>query len=293
MNRIIFGDNQFFGINHMSEDKAIAQAQRFATDEAILRVIDTAYELGVTGFMFTPHDRVSNICDHFRANRDRYPELALYPALPYAHKYANAVAEKGIIGTLKDATAGRVLSTLASGGAAVLKRDPLGVMKILVDTELVMFRELPIKVVFLQNIVTDLMMGLGQGQVLKAFADHVSKKHGVEAGFITMNMPKLLDVLEDAGVENPIICSSINKIGYMMNPGRENYERVLRNRSFRPLAMSVLASGAIPAPEALEYVTSLPGLKSIVFGASSRANIQSTRDLIRGYDAKRADSTPV
>jgi len=37
---VIFGDNQFFGINHMSEEKAQAQAERFKDIGAIIKVID-------------------------------------------------------------------------------------------------------------------------------------------------------------------------------------------------------------------------------------------------------------
>ena len=44
--------------------------------------------------------------------------------------------------------------------------------------------------------------------------------------------------------------------------------------------MSVFASGAIPAPEALEWVCAQPNVRSIVFGASSRRNIESTRRLV-------------
>ena len=29
MDRVLFGDNQFFGVNHMSEEKARAQQMRF------------------------------------------------------------------------------------------------------------------------------------------------------------------------------------------------------------------------------------------------------------------------
>ncbi len=29
MDHLLFGDNQFFGVNHMSEEKARAQAMRF------------------------------------------------------------------------------------------------------------------------------------------------------------------------------------------------------------------------------------------------------------------------
>lgn len=102
MDRIILGDNQFFGINHMSEDKAQVQAERFRDVGAIIEVIDTAYDCGIRAFMFNTHDKVAQICDHFRAHPDRYNDLRLYPSMPYAHKYANVVAEKGIFGALND-----------------------------------------------------------------------------------------------------------------------------------------------------------------------------------------------
>jgi predicted aldo/keto reductase-like oxidoreductase len=47
--------------------------------------------------------------------------------------------------------------------------------------------------------------------------------------------------------------------------------------------MSIFASGAIPAEEAVRWICDRPNIKSIVFGASSRANIQQTRDLILKY----------
>jgi len=86
MDRIIFGDNQFFGINHMSEEKAQAQSERFKDINAIIKVIDTAYDCGIHAFMFNTHDRVARLCDHFRANPDKYSDLRLYPSMPYAHK---------------------------------------------------------------------------------------------------------------------------------------------------------------------------------------------------------------
>ena len=55
-----------------------------------------------------------------------------------------------------------------------------------------------------------------------------------------MNMPKLVDFLLDCGIENPVVCSAINKAGYFMNPDIETYERTLRENSFRPIAMSIL-----------------------------------------------------
>ena len=99
---IIFGDNQFFGINHMSENKAQALAEKFRELKAITDVIDIAYDCGINAFMLNTHDRAMHICDHFRKNAARYPDLCLYPSMPYAHKYANAVAEKLIFVCIND-----------------------------------------------------------------------------------------------------------------------------------------------------------------------------------------------
>jgi hypothetical protein len=49
--------------------------------------------------------------------------------------------------------------------------------------------------------------------------------------------------------------------------------------------MSVFASGGIAPREAIEWVTNEPYVESIVFGASSRANIVNTVALISECDA--------
>ena len=65
--------------------------------------------------------------------------------------------------------------------------------------------------------------------------------------------------------------------------GVEAYERALRERKFRAIAMSVLASGAIPPKEAIAWVCAQPNIESIVFGASTRSNIRSTREMVDKY----------
>ena len=95
-----------------------------------------------------------------------------------------------------------------------------------------------------------------------------------------MNMPRLLELLDDVGIENPIVCSNINKRGFRMCGGIELYENTLARRKFRAIAMSVFASGAIAPREALAYVFGLPNIKAVVFGASSRRHIRETRVLV-------------
>lgn len=281
MDKVLFGDNQFFGVNHMSEEKARAQQMRFQDLQAILDVLDSAYQEGIKTFMCTTHDRVEQICDHFRANQDKYPDYEFYPCMPYAHKYANAVTEHGMIDALRkflpdDGAVGAMLK----GGVALANKDIATIMQLLIDAEMKMFRGLKTPVIFIQNVITDLLLGLGLKELFRVFHDHVRNKYGAEAGFITMNTPALLDVLDELGIENPIVCSNINKIGFRMCGGVELYEQTLAERRFRPVAMSVLASGAISPREALEYVCKLPKVESIVFGASGRGNIRQTKQLI-------------
>jgi hypothetical protein len=285
MDRIIMGDNQFFGVNHMSEEKGMSKAIKFQDTSAIIDVLDMAYDCGIHAFSFTTHDRVQQICDHFRTNPEKYSDLRLYPALPYAHKYAHLVNEKGLLGAIKDVlvsdnTAGQIVSMMARGGALAFTQDPVETMKLLIDIEMKMFRGLNIKAIFLQNIVTDLLLGIGIKEVFIAFVEYIEKKYKVPAGFMTLNMPMLVDFLLDCGIENPVVCSAINKIGFQMNPDIASYEQTLRSRSFMPLAMSVMAAGAVPPQEAFEYIVSLRSVKSILFGASTRAHIEQTMELL-------------
>src|SRR5215469_6229421 len=278
MDRILFGDNQFFGINHMSEEKARAQAIRFADIQEIINLLDVAYDSGIHVLMCTTHDRIAELCAHVRSHRERYSELEFYPCMPYAHKYANAVTEHGMLEALKRfLPAEGALSALVRGGLSVATRDVEGMARLLIDAEMKMFSGLRTPVIFLQNVVTDLLLGLGMNDTFKIFADHVKRRYNAEPGFITMNAPRLLDVLEECGIDNPIICSNINKIGFRMCGGLERYEALIATRRFRPIAMSVLASGAIPPDEAIAYVCRQPKIESIVFGASSRQNIRQTK----------------
>ncbi|WP_208596354.1 hypothetical protein [Desulfonatronospira thiodismutans] len=211
--------------------------------------------------------------------------------MPYAHKYANAVTELGTVGALKEYMPGGLFSTLTRGGWAYLNKDFITMMQLLIDVEMKMFTGLKTPVIFLQNVLTDLLLGLGMKDVLKAFHEYISSKFHAEAGYITMNLPRLLDVLEDAKIENPIICSSINKIGFRMCGGKDLYEQTIASGRFRPVAMQVLAAGALKPREAFEYVCSQPGIESILFGASSKEHIRESRDMIlemsRGWNHER------
>ena len=283
MDKVLFGDNQFFAVNHLSDEKSRAQAIRFKDDSAIIRVLDQAIELGISTFMCTTHDRIANICDHMRTNPDKYRGFKIYPGMPYAHKYANAVTELGIIGTIKQYVPGNIFSTFAKGGMAYLSKDFLKLMEILIDAEMKMFKGISTPVIFIQNVIVDMILGLKAYDAFRAFDDYIRRKYNAEPGYITMNMPALLDALNSIGITNPIICTSINKIGFGMSGGIEIYEKYLSEKEFRPVAMQVLAAGALKPREAIEYLGNFPKIESVLFGASSKEHIRETKELIEKY----------
>lgn len=281
IDRILFGDNQFFGVNHMSEEKARQQLMRFKDTAAIIEVLDQAFDMGIRTFMCTTHDRIGEICDHMRAHKERYRDFIYFPCMPYAHKYANSVSQVGIMETISRFSTGGVVSTMVRGAVGTITRDIYALMRLLVDAEMKRFEGLNTPVIFVQNVVTDLLLGLKLYPVFAEFNRYVKQRYDAEAGFITMNLPLLLDGLAHAGVDNPVVCANINKIGFRMSGGIPAYRELLRTRRCRAIAMSVLASGAIPPREAIEWACGLEGLSSIVFGASTPRNIRDTQDLIQ------------
>jgi hypothetical protein len=151
MTRILFGDNQFFAVNHISDEKSRAQALKFKDDSAIIRTLDHAIEAGVNTFMCTTHERISHICDFIREHPGKYENFTIYPCLPYAHKYANAVTELGIVGTLKEYTPGNFFGSIVKGGFAYLSKDYLSIMELLIDAELKCLKDLKRRLFFFKT----------------------------------------------------------------------------------------------------------------------------------------------
>lgn len=288
IDKIVYGDNQFFGINHRSQDKAEQLAERFSDINEIFRTYNVAYDCGVRAIMLNSNDKAAAITEYFRQHKSKFQDVNWYPSIPYPHKYANMVAEKGIFGTfnevvMKNQGALGALKMIGGGAMAAMGKDGIKMLQLLVDAELAMFKGLNLKVVFLQNVITDLLLGYQVKEVFQGYCDHIRKKYNAIPGIITVNMPYLVSKLKEWGIEEVVVCSSINKIGFTMNPSLDSYLDVLKNNDpnkYQMMAMSTLASGAIPPKEAFEFINGL-NIQSVVFGASSEKNIRSSMEMIR------------
>lgn len=240
MEKLLFGDNQFFCINHMSEDAPRAEAMRLYRSDATMDMLDTPYDAGIQAFMCTAYDRFAELVACVKADPARHSEFQFYPCPPYSRKYANAVTDHGILAALrkfvtKDGFFSTALATKEIGGMA----------RVLIDMEIKMSEGLKVPVVFVQTVIVKLMLGIGFTCCSRIFDEANREKWGTEPGYTTMNMPVLLDALKSGHV--------------------------------RAVAMSVYAFGAIPSDKAIHWISELPGVASIVFGAFSAGNIHGTR----------------
>jgi hypothetical protein len=290
LDQLILGDNQFFGINHMSQEKGQQLAEKFSDLGKVYRVYHAAHGLGIRAFMLNSNDRAAEICEYLRAHKSDFPGMVLYPSIPYPHKYANQVAEKGIAATIQNVLSGQSaldLFSMFGKGVSLLAGDLTKLMTLLVDVEMKMFKGLDFKAIYLQNVITDLLLGLEFKEIFIEYSRYVEKAYGATPGYLTMNVPKLSAFLQECGITNATICGSVNKAGYLMSPDVAAYESYFKGPQPFPIsAMSILASGAIAPREAVEYVKA-QGIRSIVFGASSEPHMKETLELVQRTEAPR------
>ena len=277
---VIFGDNQFLGINHASQSKAAEMLDRFSNADAIIEVLGWAYEEGIRDFMFTTHDRLEGAFAEIIASR-LFPEMNYIPCLPYAHKYANAYSEGDLVTVLGRRLSGCSKAGVVGGLVRTLVGDMGGLMQLLVEVEMLMTKGLSVKGVFLQNVIFDLIMGLHGTRILERFHAYVEDRFKATPGYITINHPLAQQVLcDDIGIQQPWICSFFNVAGLRMHPSQSLVEQSYANGRSRNIAMSVFASGALAASDAIAYVQKAAGVDAVIFGSSRRENIVKNRRLL-------------
>ena len=137
--------------------------------------------------------------------------------------------------------------------------------------------------IYMQNIISDLLLGMGRGDILIEFIKSVINM-GYKPGIITLN-PIMLDKLltnetEVEWLRDLVVCFNINKEGFNVFPSLESVESFIASKpKYKLMGMSIFASGAAYIPNSINYIKKLQ-LDYIVFGSSSIENIKSNYNLL-------------
>ena len=274
--KLILGDNQFFGVNHADLKKAAMTRELFSTHESIIGFIKRSLSTGLDGFMINSNDLGFKVINGFDFKNQN---VECHYSIPYPHKYAGIVNDSGMIAlislVLKQLRFRDVFSVLKfawSFNAAHL-------LPIIVRMEIP--KSLPKgSVVYLQNVVTDLIMGLKYGdKILSAFINSV-KSMGYKPGLITLNPANLIEALKKSHLEDEVfLCFNINYSGFNVFPSVLKVEKAIADAkdttNWKLMGMSVFSSGSrgVSIDESIEYIKSLR-LDYVVFGSSKLSNIE-------------------
>jgi len=280
---ILLGDNAFYGIDHLSHERARQRADTVQRLDNVVNLIKYSHELGATGMVVATRPKLREWIGHLEQSSDIVDKLDFHPVLPYARGLQMKLSQLGIINTLKDIMKGAGLRTeikiLAKGGFGFMKRDVIELFKVFVDTEMIKLNMIKPKIIFLHPVLVDLALALEMKNIFEAFNSHLQKKYKIKAGLCTKNFPRLVSKLDEWNLNFASIMTSFNTAGFLMNPSKKACEDALEKYQGNVLAMNIFAGGYSEIKESANYIISLPKIRNVVVGVSSKEHAKETFEL--------------
>lgn len=280
--KILLGDNQFFGVNHFDLEKGQATKLKFDSSFKIESFIKEALAIGMDGFMMNSHQighEMISSCE-FDCNKE------IHYSIPYAHKYASMVNENGMLSLLRHVFKNTsIVKNISLGVKLLLNQDIKAITSLAVNLEVPKNLKQG-SYVYVQNIMADLLMGMGRGDILINFIENVVDM-GYKPGIISLN-PMMLDEIlskhKDAKwIKDLIVCFNINKEGFNVFPSLNHVKKFIkRTPKYKLMGMSIFASGAANIPSSIDFIKRL-NLDYVVFGSSRIENINSNLKLLTTF----------
>jgi hypothetical protein len=278
--KIILGDNQFFGINHFDLAKGATTKLKFDKIKKIEVFINESLSIGMDGFMINSNEQGYEI-----VNTSKFDSAKeIHYSIPYPHKYASMVNENGMMSLFGHIIKNTSFIKNLLGGIKLVATQNLKSV-----TPLALNLEVPKNLkkgsyIYMQNIITDLLLGMGRGDILIEFIKSVSNM-GYKPGIITLNpimFDKLLKNEQEANwLKDLVVCFNINKEGFNVFPSLNTVEDFIKSRpKYQLMGMSIFASGAANIPHSIDYINNLK-LDYVVFGSSRLENIKSNFELFK------------
>ena len=276
--KIILGDNQFFGINHFDLEKGATTKLKFDKTKKIEAFINESLSIGMDGFMINSNEQGYEI-----VNASKFDSAKeIHYSIPYPHKYASMVNENGMMSLFGYIIKNTSFIKNLLGGIKLVATQNLNSI-----TPLALNLEVPKNLkkgsyIYMQNIITDLLLGMGRGDILIEFIKSLSSM-GYKPGIITLNpimFDKLLKNEQEANwLKDLVVCFNINKEGFNVFPSLNTVEDFIKSRpKYQLMGMSIFASGAANIPHSIDYINKLK-LDYVVFGSSRLENIKSNFEL--------------
>lgn len=289
----LVGDNAFLGVSHLSQQRARERSIAYnpCDVEHATELVKLSLQNGASGFMFT----VSNTTLSILEGLDHEKKPDLYAIVPYAYEYVRLATQIGGISGLakwisRKIILSRNITTVIPNIIGLIRTDPAAVLRIYLAYEISRIKaaagkKANLKSVLLHEVITDMALALDLDWFFKSYVKYLVKLK-VKPGFETRNFPYLVQKLKEWEIDlNELtVAAFFNPIGFQMNPSKTECEKALESVSgSQIIAMSILASGRVKPPEAMNYIQSLPNLAQVVVGVSNSRQATETFRLIEQF----------
>src|SRR5665647_305983 len=288
---LLVGDNAFHGISHLSQQRARERAIKDnpSNVEYATQLVKLSLQNGATGFMFSVSGTTLSILKAL--DHDEKPDL--YAIIPYAYEYVRLATKVGGISGLtkqisREIIFSRNIFSVAPNLIGLLRVDPSAFLKTYLIYEISKIQSAAgknanLKSVLLHEVMTDMALALNLDWFFKSYVKFFSKTI-IRPGFETRNFPYLVQKLKEWNIDMSkiTIAASFNKIGFQMNPSKEECENALQYcQGAQIIAFSILAAGYLKLGEAAEYLNTLENMGGVAVGVSKEIHARETFKLLR------------
>ena len=287
---LLVGDNAFHGISHLSQQRARERSVKDnpSNVEYATQLVKLSLQNGANGFMFTVSETTLSILKAL----DHDEKLDLYAIVPYAYEYVRLATKVGGVSGLAKQISRQIMFSrnivaVAPNLLGLIRVDPSAFLKTYLIYEISRIKSAAgksanLKSVLLHEVITDMALALDLDWFFKSYIKFFSKSK-IRPGFETRNFPYLVEKFTEwhINMSEITIAASFNKVGFQMNPSQKDCENALLSVSCAEvIALSILASGHLKPPEAINYLRTLPNLKGIVAGVSKERHAEETFKLL-------------
>jgi len=123
---ILLGDNAFYGIDHLSHERARERVSSVQSIENAVKIIKFSYEQGANGMVVATRPRLREWIEHLRNTSDLVDKLDFHPVMPYARGLQMKLSQLGMVKTMNELMKGagikKEIKFLTRGGLGFLKK---------------------------------------------------------------------------------------------------------------------------------------------------------------------------
>ncbi|MGB9841298.1 MAG: hypothetical protein ACPLKZ_01085 [Candidatus Bathyarchaeales archaeon] len=292
--KLLVGDNPFHGISHLSQERTRNRGIALVNVEYFTNLLEIALRNGADGFMFSVSDVTLSILEALCKKRI-VADFETYAIVPYAYEYVRLATQAGgLLGlgkkVIKDIILSGNVNAAILGTKGLLHTDITAFLETYLLYEISRIktsigRPLKLNSILLHEVITEIALSLDLNWLI---TDYISfmRRLNISPGFETRNFAYLVRKFKEWKIDfnGLTIAAPFNKIGFQMNPSREECEKALLEvDGANIIGMSILAAGYFKPIETISYLGKLPNLNGVVVGVSKEQHARETFNLLNKY----------